>query len=189
MFRLRVDDLSELRLLEPHHAEEVFAAVEANRSMLRQWLRWVDATKMVDDTHGFIDSSLGKLARQEELTAGTWREDRFAGVIGVDLNHKTPTGELGYWLCAECQGRGLITRTVGALLPYLFQDRKLNRVEIRCASENVRSCAIPKRLGFRLEGTLRQVEHVDGRWVDHHLFALLRSEWLKRDSGSEPELG
>ena len=150
MFRHRVDDRSELRLLEPHHAEEVFGAVEANRSMLRQWLRWVDATKTVDDTHTFIDSSLRKLARQEGLTAGIWREGRFAGVVGVILNPRTPTGEFGYWLCAEFQGKGLMTRTIGAVLPYLFEDRKLHRAEIHCAPENVRSCAIPKRLGFGL---------------------------------------
>jgi ribosomal-protein-serine acetyltransferase len=49
----------------------------------------------------------------------------------------------------------------------------LQKVDIRCASGNRRSRAIPERLGFTHEGTLRQAERVYEAWFDHEVYALL----------------
>ena len=180
MFRLPLDDSSELRLLEPRHAEELFAAVDGNREMLRQWLPWVDASKTVDDTRTFIESSLRKLANQTEVTAGVWCEGRCGGVLGARLSELAPNAEIGYWLTAEFQGRGLMTRAVSALLTYLFEEHGLHRVEIQCATENAPSCAIAERLGFKLEGVRREAERVGDRYHDLNHYALLRAEWQAR---------
>lgn len=180
MFRLPLDDSSELRLLEPRHAPELFAAVDANREMLRQWLPWVDASKTVDDTREFIEDSLRKLADQRAVTAGVWSEGRCAGVLGASLSDLAPNAEIGYWLTAEFQGRGLMTRAVSVMLTYLFEERGLRRVEIQCATANVRSCAIPERLGFKLEGVRREAERVGDRYHDLNHYALLRTEWQAR---------
>jgi ribosomal-protein-serine acetyltransferase len=51
------------------------------------------------------------------------------------------------------------------------------RVEIRAAPENARSRAIPERLGFTQEGTLRQVERVDDRYLDNVVYAMLAEDW------------
>ena len=180
MFRLALDDMSELRLLEPHHAQELFAAVDANREALRQWLPWVDASKTVADTREFIEDSLRKLTNQQAVTAGVWSEGCCAGVLGASLSELAPNAEIGYWLTAEFQGRGLMTRAVSALLTYLFEERCLHRVEIQCATENARSCAIPERLGFKLEGVRREAERLGDRYLDLNHYALLRAEWQAR---------
>jgi ribosomal-protein-serine acetyltransferase len=54
---------------------------------------------------------------------------------------------------------------------------KLNRVQINCNVENVRSRAIPEKLGFKLEGMLRQMEFVNGRFGDWAVYGMLRDEW------------
>ncbi len=52
----------------------------------------------------------------------------------------------------------------------------MNRVEIRCSTENSRSAAVPERLGFKLEGTLRQAEVLHGRAHDFLIFGLLAED-------------
>src|SRR3712207_6857835 len=61
------------------------------------------------------------------------------------------------------------------LFPYTTLFRS-NRVSIACATENKKSCAIPERLGFRREGVQRQAEWLYDHFVDHVIYAALRSE-------------
>jgi ribosomal-protein-serine acetyltransferase len=60
---------------------------------------------------------------------------------------------------------------------YAFSGLKLNRVEIACATENKKSQAIPKRLGFTEEGIARQAEWLYDHYVDHIVYGLLASDW------------
>jgi ribosomal-protein-serine acetyltransferase len=52
----------------------------------------------------------------------------------------------------------------------------LNRIEIAAAVGNVRSRAIPERLGFKLDGVLRERENVNGVMLDHAVYSQLRRE-------------
>src|ERR1700683_2856046 len=83
MFATLLREDFELRLLEEHHAFEVFAAVERNREHLRQWLPWVAATRTEDDAIAFIRCTLEMFAAHDGFTAGIWNRERVAGVIGT----------------------------------------------------------------------------------------------------------
>ena len=183
MFRLSIDEHLELRLLEPHHAEALFDAVDADRARLRIWLPWVDSTREVEDTRTFITGQLAKLAKQEELTAGLFVDGRIAGVIGARLSPLPPSADIGYWIAAEFEGRGLMTKAVAAMIDHLFTERDLHRVEIRCAVDNERSAAIPRRLGFKLEGVERESQQIQGRFLDHNRYGLIRGEWTDSPAG------
>jgi ribosomal-protein-serine acetyltransferase len=78
------------------------------------------------------------------------------------------------------QGRGIVTRCCHALLDHLFDERGLHRVEIRCATGNLRSCAVPQRLGFRREGVLRHGEFGATGWLDLVVWGILEHEWRKQ---------
>jgi ribosomal-protein-serine acetyltransferase len=84
---------------------------------------------------------------------------------------------IGYWLAEDQQGNGVMTRACRALVSYGFDTLQLHRVEIRCATGNERSCAIPKRLGFEHEGILREAEWLYDHYVDLHLFSILAQQW------------
>jgi ribosomal-protein-serine acetyltransferase len=72
-----------------------------------------------------------------------------------------------------------MTKGCQALISYAFNDLELNRIEIRCATGNRKSCAIPERLGFVKEGVVRQAEWLYDHFVDHIIYGMLASEWKK----------
>jgi ribosomal-protein-serine acetyltransferase len=57
-----------------------------------------------------------------------------------------------------------------------FKYYSLNRIDIRCAVDNRKSRAIPERLGFQQEGGIRRAEKVDGEYLDHVVYGLLKQE-------------
>ena len=178
MFKpIAIDDI-ELHLLEDRHAAPLFALVDQNRAHLRQWLTWVDNTTGVDSTRQFIAESRTRYTRQTGLDAGIWHAGDLQGVIGLyNLNWKNRKVNIGYWLSAPSQGKGIMTRSCKALVDFCFDHLDLNRVEIYCAPENARSCAIPQRLNFTREGVLRQAVWLYDHYVDQTIYGMLRAEW------------
>jgi ribosomal-protein-serine acetyltransferase len=108
-----------------------------------------------------------------------------AGVLGLEpLDWIHRSAGIGYWLGERYQGRGLMTRAVGVLIEHAVSVWDLNRIEIRAAVGNARSRAIPQRLGFREEGTLRQAERVGDVYLDIVVYSLLASEWRAAAQGA-----
>lgn len=178
MFRFKVDQDLELRLLDERCTEELFTLTDQNRHFLRPWLPWVDWTTTPADTRSFIQSGLHQFTNNNGMQAGIWLRGELAGTIGFHYwNWPHRKTEIGYWLGEAYQGQGAMTRACRAMVDYAFGELRLNRVEIRCATGNVRSRAIPERLGFTSEGILRQVEWLDDHFVNHVVYGMLASEW------------
>lgn len=168
----------ELVLLEPRHAAALYLATEGNRAYLRQWLPWLDATRSPEDSLEFIQRALRQLAEDRGLTTAIMVDGEIAGMIGqVSIDWRSRATSLGYWLAEPQQGRGYITMACAAYLEYSFETLDLNRVEIRAAVANRKSRAIPERLGFQLEGVIRDAEWLYEAYVDHAVYGLLRADW------------
>ncbi len=180
MFYCKIDDETELRLIELRHTEELFLLTEQNRQHLREWLPWVDSSSSYEDTARFIKSALEQFTQNLGFQAGVWHQGKLVGVIGF---HRIEWGNrrtsIGYWLSKQHEGKGLMTKACAALIDYAFNELKLNRIEIRCATANKKSCAIPERLRFTKEGVIRHAEWLYNHYVDHNVFGLLASEWKK----------
>jgi len=178
MFSLTVDDDIKLSLLEERHAEALFAVIDANRAYLREWMPWLDTTNSPDDLKQFIKTSLEQFVANNGSQTVLVFQGKLVGGMGFhryDWDNRSTS--LGYWLAADHQGKGIVTRACRFLVNYAFTELKLNRVEIRCAVENHRSCAIPERLGFKKEGTLRQAEWLYDHYVNHVVYSVLAGEW------------
>ncbi len=180
MFSLPVDRSIQLRLLEERHAEVLYLLTDRNREHLRKWLPWVDRVVSVQDTRSFIRLSLKQFEASKGIQTGIWYNGELVGVIGCEIDLENRTATIGYWLAAPFQGRGIMTRACRALVQYLFGEKDVNRIEIRCAVENKRSRAIPERLGFVREGLIRNAELLNGRYVDHVVYRLLKNDWEKK---------
>lgn len=178
MLSISIDNETELRTYEEKDAKEVFAMVDHNRAYLREWLPWVDGNTSVQDTREFIRDALTQLANNDGFQAGIWYRGMFVGGIGYHgLDRGNRKMEIGYWLDASSQGKGLMTRACKTLVTYAFSEFGLNRVEIRCATGNTRSRAIPERLGFTQEGILREVAWLYDHFVDLVVYGMLAREW------------
>ncbi len=189
MFRLALDDDIELALLEERDAEELYALVDANREHLRRFLPWArEAT--LEGERAFIRDGLERYARGDGFSGALLVGGVHAGELGL-FNVRTDVrrAELGYWLAAPFEGRGIMTRAVAGLARVLFEERGMDRLEIRCDARNDRSRAVAERLGFRHEGTLRAVyPAVDGP-ADLEVFGLMRAEWQQAQQARRRESG
>jgi ribosomal-protein-serine acetyltransferase len=177
---IRIDDDTELRLFQPDDAEELFHLTDSNRAHLRQWLPWVDSNQSIHDTRRFIQTVVEQFKANEGFQCGIWYQRQLAGVIGfhkIDWMNKNV--EIGYWLGQSFEKKGLMTRSCRAMVDYAFNEFKLKRVQIRCATGNVKSCRVPERLGFRKEGLALQAEYLYGKFMDLVIYAMTDVEWSK----------
>ena len=182
MFSRQIDTDLKLRLPEERHAGESFVLVRENLEHLREWLPWVHDGFTLADSQNFIRQNLRQFAEQKGFSVQIVSGEVIAGQVGyntIDWAHRRT--EIGYWLGASFQGRGLMTRACRALIDHAFGELKLNRVEISCATGNRRSRMIPERLGFTREGVLRQAEWVHDHFNDLVVYGLLAHEW--KESG------
>lgn len=180
VFRLKVSDEIEIRMYEESDAETVFAQVDRNRLHLHEWLIWVDASVSPAVTRQHIRDFKRRYENKEALSAGIWFNGEFVGGVGVVGYHwHNRMLELGYWLAADQQGKGIMTKVVTAMIDHAFNDLELNRVEIHCADGNLRSRAIPERLGFQQDGVMRQGGLLNGKFVDKVIYSMLAEEWVQ----------
>jgi ribosomal-protein-serine acetyltransferase len=180
MFPARLRDNACLELLELRHADELYAVTDKNRQHLREWLPWLDNTRSAEDTKAFIRLTRKQLADDNGFQTVIRYRGALVGVIGhhrVDRANRATS--LGYWLAPDAQRQGIMTDACRMYIEHAFQTMGLHRVEIRCAVENRRSRALPERLGFRAEGTIRHGEWLYDRYVDHVLYGLLAEEWSR----------
>ncbi len=177
MFYRKIDDELYLSLSVPQYAEELFALVDTNRRFLRQWLPWVDSTKYSSDTESFIREQLQNFCNDKALHLSILHREKIVGVLGYNTLDKTnDLGIIGYWLGEDYNGKGIMTSSVQELISVGFRYYSLNRIEIHCATENIKSRAIPERLGFTQEGTRRHAEKVNNSRLDLVIYGLLRHE-------------
>jgi ribosomal-protein-serine acetyltransferase len=178
MIGIRVDDEVFLRLHEMRHAEELFRLSDENRDHLRPWMPWIDGTKSVEDTQGFLRGRVEGFTQGRAYTFTIMERGVALGTAGLEMTEEGIEAEIGYWISSAAEGRGLVSRSTEALIRFAFEDLGVHRVVIVCAVENKRSRAVPERLGFTLEGTLRKRDVNPNREpMDQVLYALLRSEW------------
>lgn len=172
---LELGDGAEVRLLEPADAREVFALVDVNRERLRPFMPWVDTTTSAEVTRVFIERARASETDLEAL--GIFVRGAFAGAMGLRIDPISREGEIGYWIDAASEGKGLVTRACRALIHHAFTALGLHRITLRAAPDNLRSRAIARRLGFSEEGVLREAERIGDRYHDLVVYGLLVHEW------------
>ncbi len=177
---IQINDTLFLESNHLSHAEENYALINSNRAYLKQWLTWVDKIQTLNDSKNYILASIQKTEQQTDYGFVIKFNGNIIGRIGlhfIDANNKI--GTIGYWISEDFQGKGIITHSCKALLQFGFMELNLNRIEIKCATLNVKSKAIPEKLHFKQEGIQRQAEFLNNQFMDLYVYSLLREEWIK----------
>ena len=180
MENLKVDDRIELRPFAEADAAEILELVRGNYEHLRPFIQWATEDYSLETARNFIERSEKASAEKTGQTFGIFENEKIIGAVSfVAFNWTSRRTELGYWIDKSCAGRGIITKSCKVLVDHAFEKLEMNRIEIRCAAENVKSRAVPERLDFKLDGILRQSEWRHTRFYDMTIYSLLAEEWEK----------
>jgi RimJ/RimL family protein N-acetyltransferase len=161
----------------------LWEAIEESREHLRPWMPWVGEHKTPADSEAYARRSQARWLLREDLSVSVWERatGRFLGGSGLHTRDSdVPAFEIGYWLRASAEGKGYMTEAVWMLCGLAFETLSANRVMIQCDARNVRSAAIPRRLQFTQEATLRN-HHRDtsGELRDTLVFALIPEDYAR----------
>lgn len=165
-----------VRPYRPGDGAALWEAVEESREHILPWLPWGDTHKTPADSEAFVRRTHAKWLLREDLGLAVWdrRDVRYLGGSGLHrMEWDVPSFEIGYWLRKSAEGHGYMTEAVRLITRMAFETLGANRVFIRCADANHRSAAIPPRLGYVHEGTMRNSKrNTRGELYDMHVFAM-----------------
>jgi ribosomal-protein-serine acetyltransferase len=165
-----------LRPLEPWQAEEFLAHMDRARDTVDPWIPWASISSDLASARATLQRYADRQAADKGRLCGIWLDGTLVGgVMFVSFDADQGNAEVGCWLEPSATGRGLITAAIRVLLDWAFTTRGLHRVEWHCRPDNMASSNVARRLGMKLEGTLRQNYVWNGRH-DTEIWALLASE-------------
>lgn len=176
---IKVNEFIKMLSLNIEDADEVFRVINANRNYLRTWLSWVDEMDSCEVVKNVISTWKNEYQNGTDNVLGVFKNNHYIGNIGLhNIKKSNNSGMIGYWLAESEQGSGIMTICVKELIAYGFSKLNLNRIYIHCASLNKKSQAIPERLNFLKEGTLRDGEYLYGQYFDLFIYGILQVDWV-----------
>lgn len=104
--------------------------------------------------------------------------DRVVGMVSVETFPNRPrrrhVGVIGICVHDEWQGKGVGIALMRAILDLADNWLNLIRLELEVYADNEAAISLYERMGFEVEGTLRQHAFRDGQYVDSKVMARLR---------------
>ena len=167
----------QLRPFAADDADPLFA-LQSDAHVLRYW----DSPPWSDPERAQVFLTRSREMAEEgsgvRLVLDRLSDGAFVGWISLGRwNPEYRSASLGYCLVEEAWGHGFATEAAHAVLGWAFDTLDLNRVQAEVDTRNVASARVLEKLGFVLEGTLREDCVVDGDVSDSWVYGLLRREW------------
>lgn len=176
-YTLKINEHITLRIRTTDEAQELFDLIMRNKTHLSPWMSWINQTDSEVATHLFIEKKFAEFMEKEACDFGIYYDDAMIGSGGFHtIDTKNKVGYVGYWIAKEYEGQGIITLLVRALIETVAKEYNIHRVVIELDVNNVRSRAVPRRLGFTHEGTLRDHKFYEGQFHTHEVWGFLISK-------------
>jgi len=185
-YRIETDRLV-VRCYNPSDAQLLADSVAENIEHLKPWMPWAhyEPTPMEERVNR-LKRFRGMFDLEQDYIYGIFNAEETKLIGGTGLHTRLGDSELeiGYWIHKDYINQGLVTESTAALVKVAFEIVHVHRVEIHCNPSNLASAAIPKKLGFVHEGTLRAKTPFLERWSDSMIWGLLEDEYPSSPAAS-----
>ncbi len=174
-----------IRCWDPADAPQLKEAVDASLEHLRPWMPWAAhhpaplqaSVELLRRFRGSFDLGQDYVYGIFERTPSVAGSPRVVGGTGLHPRGGEGSREIGYWIRADEVNRGYATEVAAALTRVGFEIEKLRRIGIHCVIENVRSAAVPAKLGYVHEATLRRRIRHDDMFHDEMVWTMLAEDY------------
>lgn len=179
MFQLLVDDEVTLVLAEERHAQVMTDLIVRNQDRLARWEPWAEQPATLDGTRAYIRAALEDFIKGRQISTIITVDHgrRFIGRCGMRINPYAGSGDIGYWIDGEYEGRGITSRSARALVTSVFAELGLTKVDLRTSVANTRSRGLAEGLGFTFEGIMPGGLRFTHRSDDVALYGITAKQW------------
>lgn len=158
----------------------IYEAAMESIEALQRWMAWSRPTPTLEQMETWCRKSQAEFQMRKALPLLLFRKDtgEFVGSSGMhNMDWSVPRFEIGYWVRRTAERQGYVTEAVSAMTLFLFGVLSAKRVEIRMDDGNERSWRVPERLGFQLEGVLRNDSRdAEGRTRSTRVYSKISDE-------------
>lgn len=169
-----------LRCYEPSDARLLAESITESLEHLKPWMAWAhNEPEPFEEKVKRLKRFRGLFDLNQDYIYGIFnrQETKLLGGTGLHTRLGERQLEIGYWIHKDYTNKGLATEAAAALIKVAFEIVHVHRVEIHCDPANHASASIPRKLGFRHEGTLRAKTPFLDRWSDSMIWGLLEEEY------------
>lgn len=168
-----------IRVPRPGDGKVVYESICKSIEELKLWLPFAHNEQSEEQTEINLREAYANFLTRKDMRLLIFLKgsNQFIGSSGLhNPNWDIPKFEIGYWIDTRFSGKGYMTEAVRGIAEFAFNELSARRIEIRCDTLNVKSKSIPERLGFTLEGTLKNDDFSADRkrLRDTHIFAKIR---------------
>ncbi|TCZ79290.1 N-acetyltransferase [Paenibacillus albiflavus] len=147
-----------IRMPEEGDGKAAYEAIQASIDDLKPWMPFANKEQTEETIESNARTAKANFIKREDLRFHIFLKDtlQFIGISGFHhINWNVPKFEIGYWIDSRYSGKGYIGEAVQGITQFAFTELKARRVEIRCDALNHKSRAIPEKMGYTLEGILK----------------------------------
>ncbi len=101
----------------------------------------------------------------------------FYGAGGLNsLSKEHKKAEIGFWLLQDFWGKGILKEAIPLICNYGFDNLGLHRIEGLVESENRNCKNAMAKLDFQHEGTMRECEIKNGKYISLDIYAKVKTK-------------
>ncbi len=144
--------------LQAGEGEMVRQAIGDSFNELKSWLSLFQEPPTVEETEVMLKNAHINFLKRESFRFLIFDKggNDFIGTTSLhNIDWNIPKCEVGYCINTKYSGNGYMTEAVKEMVNFVLNHLEFKRIGIKCDSTNLKSRAIPEKLGFVLEGILR----------------------------------